>query len=52
MPAVINPQRTDVGPPLGKASDSEVANAVHEFKMANAKPSIASGEKVRFNSWV
>jgi hypothetical protein len=51
-PAVINPQRTEVGPPLGNARDNDVASAVHEFKMANAKPSIASGEKVRFNSWV
>lgn len=52
MPAVMSPHRTEVGPPLGKATDSDVAKAVHEFRMANAKPSIASGENVRFNSWV
>lgn len=51
-PAVIKPQRTEVGPPLGKARDRDVASAVQEFRMANAKPSIASGENVRFNSWV
>jgi hypothetical protein len=51
-PAVINPQSTEVGPPLDNDKDNEVASAVHEFRMANAKPSIASGEKVRFNSWV
>lgn len=51
-PAVINPQSTEVGPPLGRARDNDVASAVHEFRMANAKPSIASGENVRFSSWV
>lgn len=50
MPAVISPQRTEVGPPLDNARDNDVAKAVHEFRMANAKPSIASGENVRFNS--
>ena len=50
MPAVIRPQRIDVDPPLGKASDSEADNAVHEFKIANASPSIDRGEKFRFSS--
>ena len=44
-PAVINPQITDVGPPLGRASDRLADNAVHEFKMAKASPSIESMEK-------
>ena len=50
IPAVINPQMTDVGPPEGNASDSDADRAVHEFKIAKASPSIASGLKWRFNS--
>jgi hypothetical protein len=45
MPAVIRPQMTDVGPPLGRASERLADNAVHEFKMAKASPSIESMEK-------
>lgn len=41
---------TDVGPPEGNASDKDAERAVHEFKIANAKPSMARGEKCRFNS--
>ena len=50
MPAVMRPHITDVGPPEGNASDKDAERAVHEFRMAKAKPSMASGEKCRFNS--
>ncbi|TKA40471.1 hypothetical protein B0A54_09420 [Friedmanniomyces endolithicus] len=41
---------TDVGPPLGKARDNEAESAVHEFKMAKAKPSMDNGLKLRRSS--
>jgi hypothetical protein len=41
---------TDVGPPLGRASDKLADNAVQEFKMAKASPSIESIEKFLCNS--
>ena len=50
IPAVIKPQMTDVGPPLGKASDNDAESAVQELRMANARPSMASGEKLRLSS--
>ena len=34
----MRPQTTAVGPPEGKAMDSEVAMAVHEFRIAYARP--------------
>lgn len=46
-PAVTSPHRTDVGPPDGNASDKEAARAVHEFKIANARPSMPTKEKLR-----
>lgn len=49
-PAVIKPQMTDVGPPLGRAREREADNAVHELRMAKASPSIDNGEKCRCNS--
>ncbi|KAK0935480.1 hypothetical protein LTR29_012953 [Friedmanniomyces endolithicus] len=49
-PAVIKPHMTDVGPPLGKARDSEAESAVQEFKMAKAKPSMDNGLKLRRSS--
>lgn len=50
IPAVISPQSTEVEPPLGNASDNEADNAVQEFRIANARPSMDRGEKFRFNS--
>lgn len=50
IPAVTRPQMTDVGPPLGKASDRLADSAVHEFRMANASPSMESMEKFLCNS--
>ena len=50
IPAVIKPQMTDVGPPLGRARESEADSAVQELRMANASPSMASGEKLRLSS--
>jgi len=47
---LISPQSTDVGPPLGNAKDKLAASAVHELRIAKASPSIARGEKLRFNS--
>jgi hypothetical protein len=41
---------TDVGPPLGRASDKLADNAVQEFKMAKASPSMESIEKFLCNS--
>ena len=49
-PAVIRPQMTLVGPPLGKAKLKDAESAVQLFKMANAKPSMESGEKWRRSS--
>lgn len=50
IPAVSNPHITEVGPPEGSARDSDADRAVHEFKIAKASPSIASGLKWRFSS--
>ena len=50
IPAVINPQSTAEDPPLGSAKDREADNAVQEFKIAKASPSIDNGEKLRFSS--
>ena len=50
IPAVIKPQMTEVGPPLGSARDKDAERAVHEFKIAKASPSIASGLKWRLSS--
>ena len=50
IPAVISPHITDVGPPLGSATDIDTASAVHEFRMAKAKPSIEIKEKLRCSS--
>jgi hypothetical protein len=50
MPAVTRPHRTDVEPPLGSARDSDAESAVHEFRIANASPSIENMEKLRFSS--
>lgn len=41
---------TDVGPPLGSARDRDADRAVHEFRIAKASPSIASGLKWRLSS--
>jgi hypothetical protein len=41
---------TDVGPPLGRASDKLADNAVQEFRMAKASPSMESIEKFLCNS--
>ena len=50
IPAVIKPQMTDVGPPLGSARFRDADRAVQEFKMAKASPSIARGLKWRLSS--
>ena len=50
IPAVIKPHITEVGPPLGSAKDSDADRAVHEFRIAKASPSIASGLKWRLSS--
>ena len=50
IPAVIKPQMTDVGPPLGSARLRDADRAVQEFKMAKASPSIARGLKWRLSS--
>ena len=50
MHSLIKPHSTDVGPPLGSASDKLAARAVQELRMAKASPSIASGEKFLFSS--
>lgn len=47
IPAVSRPQITEVEPPLGNASDSEVERAVQEFKMAKARPNMDKSEKLR-----
>jgi len=39
-PEMTNPHSTADGPPDGRAIDKLADNAVHEFKMANARPSI------------
>ena len=39
-PEMTNPHRTADGPPDGRAIDKVADSAVHEFKMANARPSI------------
>lgn len=49
-PAVTKPQSTLVEPPDGKASPREADRAVHELRMANARPSIDKGEKFLFSS--
>lgn len=41
---------TDVEPPLGKASESEVERAVQELRMAKASPSMETREKLRCSS--
>ena len=46
----MSPQRTEVGPPLGRARDKLAASAVHEFRIAKARPSIANGEKFLLSS--
>lgn len=52
-PAVTSPQMTEIGPPEGRAKLIDVDNAVHEFRIANASPSMDRGEKFRFNScWI
>lgn len=38
---------TLVEPPLGSARESEAERAVHEFRMAKARPSIDKKEKLR-----
>lgn len=40
IPAVTKPHITELGPPLGKASDNEALNAVHELRIAKASPNI------------
>lgn len=40
IPAVTKPHMTATGPPEGSASEREAARAVHEFNIANARPSI------------
>lgn len=50
IPAVNNPQMTDVDPPLGSARDSDVDRAVHELRMAKARPSMETREKLRCSS--
>jgi hypothetical protein len=50
MPAVTRPHRTLVEPPEGKASPKEAESAVHELRMAKAKPSIDKGEKFLLSS--
>ena len=52
IPDVTRPQMTELGPPLGKAKDIETDNAVHEFKIANARPSILRKEKFRSSTGV
>jgi len=37
---MTNPHSTADGPPDGRAIDKLADKAVHEFKMANARPSI------------
>jgi hypothetical protein len=46
----MRPQITLVDPPLGSARERDAESAVQEFRIANANPSIASGEKFRLNS--
>lgn len=41
---------TDVDPPEGRARDRDALSAVHEFKIANARPSIDKKEKLRLSS--
>lgn len=41
---------TEVGPPESSESDRDADRAVHEFKIAKASPSIASGLKWRLSS--
>jgi hypothetical protein len=50
IPAVKRPQMTEVEPPLGKASESDIESAVQEFRIANASPNMDTSEKLRFNS--
>lgn len=40
IPAVTSPQITELGPPEGRARESEDESAVHEFRMAKASPSM------------
>ena len=51
VPAVTKPHITATGPPDGRASDSEAANAVHVFRMAKARPSIVHFENERSKDW-
>lgn len=41
---------TEVEPPLGRASESDDERAVHEFRIAKAKPNMETREKLRCNS--
>lgn len=50
IPAVISPQMMALGPPLGRARFNEADNAVHVFKIANARPNIEIMLKLRFSS--
>ena len=50
MPATTSPQMTASGPPLGRANDILAPRAVHEFRMAKARPSMDNSEKLRCNS--
>lgn len=50
MPAVTSPQSTLVEPPEGRARLREAESAVHELRMAKAKPSMLNGEKWRLSS--
>lgn len=50
MPAVTRPQSTLVDPPDGNARLNEAESAVHEFRMANARPSMDKKLKFLFNS--
>ena len=47
---MTRPQITEVGPPEGRASEREAERAVQELRMAKARPSMASGEKLRCSS--
>jgi len=50
MPAVTSPQSTLVEPPEGRARLREAESAVHELRIAKAKPSMLNGEKWRLSS--
>jgi hypothetical protein len=50
MPAVTRPHSTLVAPPEGNARPIEAEMAVHELRMAKARPSMDSGEKFLLSS--